>query len=82
MIFLFAGSFELINMGDRDLSRDEEVVELTRRFKTFLMENKERYGYVWGQVTSAKFQWMSCVDKSGKRVTVCPLCYRRGTHES
>ena len=65
-------------MGDRDLSRDEEVVELTRRFKMFLMENKGRYGNVWGQVTSAKFQWMSCVDKSRKRVTVCPLCYEEG----
>ena len=65
-------------MGDRDLSRDEEVVELTRRFKIFLMENKERHGNVWGQVTSAKFQWMSCVNKSGKRVIVCPLCYEEG----
>ena len=53
-------------------------VELTRRFKTFLMENKERYGNVWGEVTSAKVQKISGVDKSGRRVTVCSLCYEEG----
>ena len=65
-------------MGDRDLSRDEEVVELTRRFKKFLMENKERYGNVWGEVTSAKVQKISGVDKSGRHVTICSLCYEEG----
>ena len=65
-------------MGDHDLSRDEDVVKLTRKFKMFLMDNKERYGNVWGEVKDAKVQKLYCVDKLGRHIIVCPLCYEEG----
>ena len=37
------------NMVDRDYSLDTDVVELTRKFNTFVMNNKRRSGNVWGK---------------------------------
>ena len=68
-------------MGDRDLSRDEEVVELTRRFKTFLMENKERFENVWGEVTSAKVQKIELCRQIWKACHCLSFVLRRGTQE-
>ena len=39
-----------------DYSIDEEVLDLTCKFKKFLMNNKKRSGDVWGSVKNAKFQ--------------------------
>ena len=57
-------------MVDLEYSMDEEILDLTRKFKKFLMNNKSRYGDVWGGVKNAKFQDMKFLDKSGRRTFV------------
>ena len=66
------------NMGDRDLSYDDDVVKLIRKFKMFLMDNRKKFRNVWGDVKHAKFQVAKLVDKDEKHVLVCPLCYEEG----
>ena len=65
-------------MVDRDYSLDTDVVELTRKFNTFVMNNKRRSGNVWGSGKVVKFQYMKFVDESGRHTSVCPLCYEEG----
>ena len=62
-------------IGDRDLSYDEDIIELTRKYKMFLMGDRRKFGNVWGEVKHAKFQDAKLVDKNGRRVYVCPLCF-------
>ena len=59
-------------------SLDVDVVELTRKFNTFLLKNKKWSGNVWGDGKVVKSQYIQFVDESGKRTFVCPLCYEEG----
>ena len=65
-------------MADRDYSLDLDVVELTRKFNTFVMNNKKWSGNVWGDGKVIKSQYVKFVDESGRRTSVCPLCYEEG----
>ena len=65
-------------MVDRDYSLVTDVVDLTRKFNTFVMNNKMRSGNIWGNRKIVKFQEIKFVDEYGRRTSVCPLCYEEG----
>ena len=65
-------------MVDLDHSMDVEILDLTCKFKKFLMNNKARTGDVWGGAKKARFQDLKFLDKSGRHISVCPLCYEAG----
>ena len=65
-------------MVDLDYSMDVEILDLTSKFKKFLMNNKTRTGDVLGGAKKTNFQDMRFIDKSVRGVSVCPLCYEAG----
>ena len=54
-------------MVDLDYSMDVDILDLTCKFKKFLMNNKSRTGDVWGGAKKTNFQDMRFLDKSERR---------------